>query len=420
MLCKIHWRARLLACLIPLIAWTPAFAASNNADQQNLMATLVARLLQNSPEIQAATAQVQAAQSRLKGTGLAINNPQLDVEAEHSDINIFKIGLSQTFDWYDQRSASEQAAQAELAAANAELENLKLQSASALLDTLGKIAASSEIYQLAKRRSRILKHFAQLAQQRFNSGDIPPAELELAKLSLTEAVMQQASSGAELIQLKSDFYSQSGQPLDEIVSIPRDLPSTLAQSLDIEAAATRHPQVQLAHQRALALASRVNVIDRERKANPSFGLNAGKEDSTSTLGVTFSIPLQINNKFQSNVDAARAETLQAEQLAKQAFRSLKGRIDGARQRYLMIAGAWEIWSSQGQDSLQQRSQLLESLWKTGEMSTTDYLIQIQQTLDTQIAGAELQRELWSAWVEWLSSTDQLNDWLQNLSSPSKS
>ena len=61
--------------------------------------------------------------------------------------------------------------------------------------------------------------------------------------------------------------------------------------------------------------------------------------------------------------------------------------------------------------MQQRSQLLESQWQSGEMSTTDYLIQIQQTLDTQIAGAELQSELWSAWIDWLSSTNQLSDWL---------
>ncbi len=410
-------RACLLACLLPIAVWTSA--ASANSDPANTFAGLVEQLLDSSPSIQAAESMVSAARSRLKGAGLAINNPELDVEAERSDINIFKIGVSQTIDWYDQRSAFEQAAEAELAAAEAELANLKLSLGSELLQTLGKIASYQSINRLSQRRSDILQRFSELAQQRFNSGDIPPAELELARLSLTEAVMQQAGDMAGLIEAKGDFFGLFGEPFNRSLSIPKTLPSRLEPATDIETLASNHPQVQLAHQQAIALARQVDVADRERKANPSFGVSAGREASTNTIGVSFSIPLQINNKFKSNVDIARAQTLQAEQLAKQAFRSQLARIQGAQQRYQVIANAWNIWTSQGRSSLQQRSQLLESQWQSGEMSTTDYLIQIQQTLDTQIAGVELQRDLWNAWVDWLTSTNQLKNWL-NSASKSKS
>ena len=406
-------RACLLACLIPVAGWTPASADSNPIGSQSNspLSALVDQLLANSPDIQAAKAMISAAQSRLEGSGLAINNPELDVEAERSDINIFKLGVSQTIDWYDQRGASEQAAEAELAAARAELASRQLTLSAELLQTIGKVAAYREITALSQRRSDILQRFSELAQQRFNSGDIPPAELELARLSLTEAIMQQAGDGAELIQARSDFLSLYGAPLEQTLAIPKNLPTRLNVSSDTETLARNHPQVQLAHQQAIALAKQVDVVDRERKANPSFGINAGREASTNTIGVSFSIPLQINNKFKSTVDVARAQTLQAQQLAQQAFRSQLGRIQGAQQRYQLIANAWKIWISQGRSSLQQRSQLLESQWQSGEMSTTDYLIQIQQTLDTQIAGAELQSELWSAWIDWLSSTNQLSDWL---------
>jgi cobalt-zinc-cadmium efflux system outer membrane protein len=79
--------------------------------------------------------------------------------------------------------------------------------------------------------------------------------------------------------------------------------------------------------------------------------------------------------------------------------------------YNVITRAWQQWISLGQDSLRQRAELLETLWRSGEMSTTDYLLQLQQTLNTQIAGAGLQGELWRAWVEWLGASNSLEAWL---------
>ncbi len=60
--------------------------------------------------------------------------------------------------------------------------------------------------------------------------------------------------------------------------------------------------------------------------------------------------------------------------------------------------------------------LLESMWETGEINTTDYLFQVQQTLDTQIAGIKLHRNLWGARIEWLSASNTLNKWLNQTTS----
>ena len=72
--------------------------------------------------------------------------------------------------------------------------------------------------------------------------------------------------------------------------------------------------------------------------------------------------------------------------------------------------AWTGWqSSQGTD-VDRPEALLERLWREGELSTADYLLQIRQALDTQLARAELEARLWRTYVDYLAAIGQLTRW----------
>ena len=73
--------------------------------------------------------------------------------------------------------------------------------------------------------------------------------------------------------------------------------------------------------------------------------------------------------------------------------------------------ASQLWRSSKGTSVERRSDLLEKLWRAGELSTADYLLQLKQTLDTALAGAELEGRLWRSSTEYLSATGQLENWL---------
>jgi len=404
--------ACLLACVIwtaPLSAKTGSLDADSNAERQQLSG-LIAQILAENPEIQAAQAAVDAAKARLSGAALPLNNPELEVEAERTDIDLYTLGFSQTLDWHDKQSAFEQSAAAELSAVRAELEALRLVKAGELLDAVGGITTQHKITLLAKERSHVLKRFFELAEQRFKAGDIPQSELELARLSLIEAVMQHAASGEELIQAESDFFTLSGQTLNAGFKTLERLPAELP-SLDEQEQARNHPKVQAAYQSAQAARQQIRATVQGRKADPTVAFRVGREDRENLIGLTLSIPLQVRNNFHGNVEAAQAEALQAEHEAQQAYQSLLARLKSAKKRYGLVFNAWQLWVSEGRGSLQQSIKLLESQWQTGEMSTTDYLLQVQQTLNTQIAGVELHGRLWSAWTEWLSASGTLFDWL---------
>ncbi len=410
-------RAGLAACLLALAAWTlPAIAGVKSHDDVGVrqLSAIVSRALETNAEILAAQAAVEAARARLKGAGLPLYNPDLEIlteQKEDREDSKYMIGFSQTLDWHDKRSALEQSARAELRAVEARLSDLRLTKATEILRALGEITTYSEIAGLSRRRTEILDRFVRLAEQRHAAGDIPQAELELASLTLMEAVMQHAANGAELVRAQSDFFSLCGYRLENVRQFPDRLPATLPDAVDDEVLAAKHPKVQSAHLRARAAGKQISAIDRQRKPDPTIGVAAGRDDRDNQLEIAFSIPLQFRNDFRSSVDAAQSEALQAEQEAQQAFRNLQARLNGARERYELVANAWSLWISRGRSSLQQRVELLEVQWQAGEMNTTDYLLQIQQTLDTQIAGVELHGDLWSAWVEWLSASGTLNAWL---------
>lgn len=402
-----------LACLLLSALASASVAATPAPDETGIrrqIAQVTDRALVASPALAAARAAITAAQARLAGAGLPLNNPEIEAEAEKTDVNTYRLGISQSIDWHDKRAAFEQVAGLELLLVRQEYEALRLHRARELLTTIGRISLLQKIGKLSRERTKLLTHFSRLATRRHAAGDIPRTDLQLARLSLAEANMQEARNRSALLQAGTDFEGLSGYPLGEAPELPSD-PGTPS-PIDADAALVeQHPDVQTALLAARVARQRIQSADRQRKADPTVGLAAGSDGGHSLLGLSFSMPLQLRNDYRSDVRAARAEALQAEQTSHQTYNNQRARLTGARARYQVIATAWKAWLETGQESLKKRLKLLDTLWEAGEISTSDYLLQLQQTLDTRITGTELQGDLWEAWVDWLAASGTLNDWL---------
>jgi cobalt-zinc-cadmium efflux system outer membrane protein len=180
----------------------------------------------------------------------------------------------------------------------------------------------------------------------------------------------------------------------------------------LEVLARRHPEVRTSHLKAQAAQQKIEATHRQNLADPTLGIAAGREDREGLIGISLSVPLQLRNDYGNEIEVSRAEALQAERLAQQAFRDALARLHGALQRFNLISDAWSTWLSEGRTSLRRHLDLLEVQWEAGEMDTTDYLVQFQQSLDTRIAGVRLRGELWDAWIEWLSASNELDQWLE--------
>ncbi len=392
------WRPCLALCAL----LAHSVLAEPNGDAE--AAAIVSRALQSHPEIRAAEAALEAARAHLRGAGLPLNNPELTVEAERTDIDTLRLGLSQTLDWHDKRGALEAAAEARLSVAQARLDELRLRLRAELFAALGRVVTQREIVTLATRREHLMRRFTDLAQQRLRAGDIAPTELGLARLSLAQARMQRATRETARITAERDFQTLAGAPLPQRMRMPQPPAGGAGKALDLAALADHHPAVRAALAEAWLARREARVADATRKADPTFGISAGREAGDDLLALSLSLPLNLRNDFRAEVDAAAFKALAAEQNAHQRRRALLSRLHAARASWKILDGAWRQWRDTGLSSLKRRFRLLERQWRAGEMNTSDYLIQVQQTLATRIAAIELRGERWAAWSEWLAAS----------------
>ena len=398
--------AALLGCLLIL-----TFETVSATDQPTLTA-LVRTVLDDNPRVLAARSAVDVTQARESAADRPLYNPELDVEYEDAgNVTTKTLGFSQSIDWGDKREGRKRVAALERERALAELAGIRQGLTAELLAALADYHVAAELAALAEQRSNLMKRFLELTQQRQQAGDLGQVALDLARLAYTEANLQR-------VRILGD-QAQAEQTLKAVVDGPQGgwpvlpaLPSSL--SLDpanIDTLLEQLPVLRAARAQITQARAAVDLSRRERKADPTIGLRGGREGSDNLIGVSLSIPLFVRNNFSAEVDAANAQAIQREQSAHNIYRTSRARLISTAQRFELERQAWSDWLQTGQTSLESQVQLLERLWRVGELSTADYLVQVKQTLDTRTAAVELHGSLWQAWFQWLAASGQTESWL---------
>lgn len=388
----------------------PAGAGTTGRQPQTALHIFVERVQAESPVIHGAQAAIEAAQARLDGARRPLYNPGLALDAERTDVNTTSIGLSQTIDWGDKRRVRYRMAETELAAARAELAVVRRQVISEVLASLARYQTARERRKLAVRRTRLMRDFAETAKQRQQAGDVSQLDLALARVAYTEARMQQGNTDAALIAAETALRGVSGIVRRVWPSLPEALP-VLPESIDIDAFVNNLPELTAQRRRIETAKARIELTRRERRPDPTIGVRGGREDSDMLLGLTLEVPLFVRNSFRAEVQEASQEALQAEQLMRENRRRAQARLEGTMAGYRAAAAAWRVWVEAGQSSLSEQIGLLEKLWKVGELSATEYLIQAGQNVDTQATAAELAGQVWLAAIDWLDASGQIEQWL---------
>jgi len=374
-------------------------------------------VVDTNPRVQAARAALDASRARESAAGMPLYNPELEADYENAVDRTWEVGIGQTLDWAGKRKARTSVAASDRHAIEADYMATRRDIAVDLLAGLTHYQTGVQRDALAIERDRIMREFAELAQRRFDAGDLNQVEADLATLAYVEAQIQRATAAADLAEAKQEvrnltLLSASDQwPVveTELPSMPNlDDPQKLVLGL---------PEILAAQRRVDAADALVELRERERRPDPRLGLRGGQEDDSTLIGVNLSIPLFIRNSFKYEVTAAVAERDRAQQILDDMLRRAYVRFIGASERYQISRDAWRGWEQTGQISLQRQGDLLQRLWEAGELSTTDFLVQVRQTLDTRESALDLRLTMWRAWFEWLAASGQVDNWLGMEKSP---
>ncbi|HEU0198738.1 MAG TPA: TolC family protein [Nevskiaceae bacterium] len=367
-----------------------------------------------SPEVQAAAAELAAARARADADAQPLYNPSLEFDAENADTNRRTIGISLPLDLSGKRRARAAQGDAGLRASEADYELRRIDIASRWLRAWSATSLAARQTELGRKRLSLMQRFDALAQQRLQVGDISSPERDLAALALSEAHAQQAAIIAREAAARAALQTIAG----EASTPPSALPQALPPSTDTVVAlpVSELLELRVARARQISAEAGVRVAQTARIPDPTFSLTGGEvrvgRIRDQVIGLSLSVPLPVRNSGRAEVAAARADANAAAANAQAQRLRLHSALQEARTRYDALRGAEIAFRSSRAAAFEDRTALLEKIWRAGEMGTSDYLVQLKESLTTALSGLDLESQTWQAWFDYLTAAGRLNGWLE--------
>ena len=395
----------------------PSYATSNLQKTNGTpLFQFIEQTLENNPAIRAAEANVLAAHARQRAAAQPLYNPEIGGEVQSAIDNTYAVGINQTIDWVNKRGARIEVGSANIQVANAELAALRQQLAADILNALAAYQTSQQVVILSKKRTQLLQQFVTLTKKRFATGDVARVDVDLSQLALSEGLAQQADAEVNQNQALQTLREITGFKQAEWPNFPSTLSPLHPTIHEMEALLYQLPTLQILNNQYLSAEAQIRFAQKQRYADPTIGLQGGHQEGAegndNLIGLTLSMPLNVRNTYRYEVDAANADAIEADQKRLDLVRQARADIESSAERYQMLYQTMQDWQQVSGKPLSDGITLINRLWQAGELNSTDYLVQLKQRLDSQIAGAELKGRAWQAWVAWLRASGQSECWLK--------
>jgi outer membrane protein TolC len=359
---------------------------------------------------------LNAARSQLDGASQPLYNPELESELEREgDSNNYRLGIKQTFDWRDKRGARTQQFQLSGIRAKWRYQSLRQKQ---LAETLTSLVEWRIAYQRAKISRTQESHLTQLVdiiQQRHQAGDMSQIETELAYMALSQRLKSTADAEAtlKLARAKVVTYLPVWNQ-DSTYSVIPDSFWQWSNTKSIEQLSREHPDVAGAETLWQVLNAETELTRLEQHADPSLGINVGRQENESSVGLTFSIPLNVRNNFSANTRAVAHRALSAESSFRALFLQQLNLIKASQEVVFEYETRFKRWQNLTKSRPSDSSNLLKKQWRIGDLSTTDYIQILNQRSEGLIAGIELEQEWRLAYIEFIKNAGIISDAITSL------
>lgn len=359
------------------------------------------------PDIIAAKEEMNAVFSNAEGNKQALYNPELETGYEREgDANNYSIGINQTIDLWDKRETKEQQANFSLTQASKHFDFLVQEKTAQALQALVTWQAAKKQAVIAQEQEKQLETLLDIVKDRQKAGDLGQVDAELTFLSLSQMLNVTAKVQVQLKQAEA----QTKELLRDWTPDKEVIP---AQGLTITNYQLspqwleQHPLVLAAKAQWKITRSEAQLALLETKADPTIGINAGKNDRENVLGVTFSMPLNIRNNYSAQARAANQQAIAAEANFRSVMRKQRFAIQSSTDTLITYQKNYQRWQQLMDGRGKRSGDLLQKQWQSGDVSTTEYLLALQQRAEGLNAGIELQSQFQLSQIDWLLQVGQI-------------
>ncbi|MFT5164038.1 MAG: outer membrane protein TolC [Alteromonadaceae bacterium] len=399
--------------LIPviLVCVNPVNAAPASTTD-GVWANWVLQQVNSHPQVTAAKQTMKGALQSADAKTQPIYNPTLDTQYEHEgDDNNYLVGVSQSVDWWDKRSTYQQQAHFSRVVAEQTYHKQVQYQAAHSLKTLIRWRSAKQQADISLQLEEQLDTLIELVSKRQSSGDLGEIDAQLVYLSLSGRLNETASAQAQLRKVTEQVYESMPAFNEQHQPIPQTF-WTLGKgkqntSVELAEAVDSHPEVVTAKAQWQLMQQGVELAKRQAKADPTFSLGGGKSNGENVVALSVSIPLFVRNNFAGQTDAAVSNSLAAKATYASLKRKKRHGIKGTRAALNEYQQRYQRWLSVVKDRVERSEVLLNKQWRSGDLSTTEFLLALEQRSKGLIAGIELRTSAHLAQIDWLLQTGQL-------------
>ncbi|MGH1463478.1 MAG: TolC family protein [Neptuniibacter sp.] len=364
--------------------------------------------LAESPQWQQLSSKVLAADAELTAAQQPVYNPEIELSYEDKNEPAYQVTLSQTIDLFDKRDTRSQIAALQNQITKLEQQQSENQITASALTLLLETRRAKALLSLADDQLKISQRLIKLTQKRLYAGDATQIDLDIVKLSSSEALQTKAAAQQALQNYQTEQMVLLG---DLIPALPQPLPYTLPKTPDFTNLSQQHLAVKTFGVRAQQAQLEVQESAKESKGEPTLGLGFGQDGDDDVVALSISFPLNIRNSYSAEVDAANARAKTSDLALAQVRVVTEAELQRSWASLKQQQSLQNIWQKPGQRSLVQLNRQLEKLWKLGELTTTNYLQNLQQLNQALAADINLNTESDIRLIDWLNTSNQLQDWL---------
>jgi len=350
---------------------------------------------QRAPLILSARARIEEARGRLAGAVVRFrDNPLLELDAGPRFTNQgrlveLNVGISQNFELGGRRSARIAGAEAGIAEETANSDDATRHLLRDVANAFVRCLWAQERLELLKSSEQLATDLLQTSQRRYDVGDIPILELNLAKTSAIRANSEVRNATVDLVESLGDLRVFLGMAADEPLAVQGNIREQSHYDLEsLLAAAPKRADLE-------ALAAEVHQAEADVQLGQGFerpeitiGGNYLRNERNNVVqgGVKITLPVFSKGQELQATGTARANRIRGQLEAAQ--RTVRTEIQTALeiQRY-KVETADEMENT-GLPALQENENLARRSYEEGEIGLPELLFIRREILETKLLYAD--------------------------------
>lgn len=357
------------------------------------------------PTFLAAQAALHAARGQLAESRAPLwHNPEASLESSRTRIpqvderyRSLTFGLSQTFEIAGQQGRRREAAEAELAAIEANIAETRAEVRAEVEQRFVQLLALQQRAAVERETVALVAQAESAMQKRLDAGEVSRLDRNLAFVEAERARNQLTQVEEQITQARAELASVLQLPPAELPEVAGDLRRAGGYSLeDLLASAARRQKLASLAKREAAARGRLALEQASRYPDVTLGVNTGRDGPPglreNVVGFAVSVPLPVFRRNDAGVGRAMTELTQAQIEKQAADRDTQAAV---RAQWLRI-GQLEARAGRLRESvtrtLQENQRLSRRAFEEGEIGAVELVLVNRQL-------AELRRDVLEAETE---------------------